>query len=102
MTDHKTALMKKTFKKQDRKKWERVMHNEMMSSKDSLEENDEEVLKIWPFPWRAGIVNKMFAELDLMPTKEKSPQATRQQKTRKIGELFTRQPPSLAPGWEFS
>ena len=46
MIDHKTALMKKTFRKQDRKKWERVMHNEMMSSKDSLEVNDEEVLKI--------------------------------------------------------
>ena len=44
----------------------------------------------------------MFAELDLMLTKEKSPRATRQQKTRKIGELFTRQPPSSAPGWSLA
>ena len=103
MTDRKNALRKRTFRKQeDRKKWEKVMFPEMISSEESLEENDEEVLKIRPLTWRAEIVNKMFAELDVMSQKEKSPQARRQQKPRRIGEISTRQPPSWAPAWSIA
>ena len=103
MTDWKMALTKKSFKKQeDRKKWEKVMYTEMMSSEESSKENDEEVLKIRPLTWRAEIVNKMFTELDLMLKKEKSPQARRQQKPRRIGEVSTRQPPLWAPAWSLN
>ena len=73
-----------------------------MSSEESFEENDEEVLKIHPLTWRAEIVNKMFTELNLMSKKEKSPQARRQQKPRRIGEESTRQPLSWAPAWSLN
>ena len=44
------------------------------------------MLKVKPLPWRTKIVNRMFADLDAISKKNKSPQAKRQQKARKIGE----------------
>ena len=90
----------KTFKKdEDRKKWEKVFHTDMMSNEDSIEENNEEMLKVKSLPWRAEIVNKMFGDLDAISKKNKSPQAKRQQKARKMGEGSTRPPPAWAPSW---
>jgi len=72
----------------------------MMSSEDSAEEEDgEEVLTVKPLAWRAQIVNKMMADLDLICKKDKSPQSRRQLKARKIGETSTRPPPQWAPTW---
>ena len=69
----------------------------MMSSEDSIEKSNEEMLKVKPLPWRAKIANTMFA--DAISKKNKSPQALRQQKARKIGEASTRPPPAWAPSW---
>ena len=100
MTDRKAALKKKAFKKQeDRKRWEKIFQTDMMSSEDSVEEEDEEILKVKPLTWRSEIVNRMMADLDVISKKDKSPQARRQQKTRKIGEASTRPPPQWAPTW---
>ena len=52
MTDGKAALKKKTFKNQeDRKRWEKIFHTDMMSSEDSVEEKDEEIMKVEPLTW---------------------------------------------------
>ena len=42
MTDRKAALKKRTFKKQDRKRWEKIFQTDMMSSKDSVEDSVED------------------------------------------------------------
>ena len=64
----------------------------MMSSEDSADE-DEQFLKVKVLPWRGELVNKMFADLDIISKKEKSPQARRQLKGRKLGETSTRPAP---------
>ena len=100
LTDRKAALNKKNFKKpDDRKKWEKILHTEMMSSEDSCEEDHEEVLKVKILPWRGEIVNRMFTDLDFICKKEKSPQGIRQQKPRKLGETSIRPAPLWAPEW---
>ena len=77
------------------------MHTEMMSSEDSLEENDEEVLKIRPLTWRAKIVNKMFAELDVMSKKEK-PSSKKAAETKEDWGGIYKTPPSLASAWNLA
>ena len=57
-----------------------------MSSEESAEEDGEEILTVKPLTWRAEIVNKMMADLDIICKKDKSPQSRRQLKTRKTGE----------------
>ena len=100
MTERKGALKKKTFKKQeDRKRWEKIFHTDMMSSEESAEEDGEEILTVKPLTWRAEIVNKMMADLDIICKKDKSPQSRRQLKTRKTGEASIRPSPNWAPAW---
>ena len=49
MTERKGALKKKIFKKQeDRKRWEKIFHTDMMSSEESAEEDGEEILTVKP------------------------------------------------------
>ena len=92
--DQKAALKKKSFKKQeDRKRWEKIFHTDMISSKDSVEEDGEEILTVKQLTWRAEIVNRMMADLDVICKKDKSTQSSRQLKIRKIGEASTRSPP---------
>ena len=100
LTDRKAAFIKKSFKKaEDRKKWEKILQIDMMSSEDSIEEDDKEMLVIKQLPWRGELVNKMFNELDMTAKKEKSPQGLRQQKQRKLGGTSSRPVPSWAPEW---
>ena len=73
MTERKASLQKITIKKglRQQKKWEKVFHNDMMSSEDSIEEDNEEMLKVKTLPWRAEIVNKIFGDLDVIKKKIK-------------------------------
>ena len=63
----------------------------MISNEDSAE--DEEILTL---TWRSEIVNWMMADLDIISKKDTSPQARKQQKTRKIGKGSTQ--PLPQPG----
>ena len=81
---------------QARKKWLKVMVNEMMSSEESRDEDKVEVHRL---PWRTDYVNKMFHKIDSYPIARKSPQARRQMKETANGLLSTRVTPLGMPSW---
>ena len=57
--------------------------NEFMSS----EESDGEDIVIHPLPWRSAKVDDVLSKIDAFILKQKSPQARRQMKSRKIGAV---------------
>ena len=106
MGERTSALKKMKFKKSsDCDLWMKVLIPEMMSSEESgNDEDDEEILKVLPLPWRARKVTKMFQQLDLESSKYKTPQSRRQRKRRVLGESSERARPDRdgnLPNWVF-
>ena len=61
-----------------RERWLCVMRIDMMSSEESGQEEDEEVILVKTFPWRSDQVNKLLKQLDQKISAERTPQARHQ------------------------
>ena len=106
MAERTSALKKIKLKKtSDSDLWVKVLIPEMMSSEESdIDEDDVEILKVHPLPWRANKVTRMFQQLDLEVSRSKTPQSRRQRKKRVTGETSDRQKPDRdgnLPNWVF-
>ena len=62
----------------DKEKWRKVMRPDMMTSEESMSENEE--LMIVPLTWRSKMVTTFFRKLDEKSMEKKSSQAKRQRK----------------------
>ena len=82
--------------KDQQEKWLSVTSINFMSSEESGE--DDEII-VHPLPWRADYVNQMFDRIDEFRVSQKSPQARRQMKQRKIGPPSERSQPDGIPEW---
>ena len=81
--------------KETKEKWLSVLTNDFMSS----EESDGEDIVIHPLPWRSARVDEVMSKIDAYILKQKSPQARRQMKSRKVGTISERSQPVDAPRW---
>ena len=74
---------------------------DLMSSEESGEDDDKEVIIVHPLPWLSDKVASFKAQIDLQVKKDKTPQARRQMKDRVIGSMSTRPrpPDSTLPAW---
>ena len=83
--------------------WGKVLVPTMMSSEESGNEENEDILLVHPLVWRSGKVNQFFSLLDEKAMEGKSPQARRQMKKRVKGDVSARDPPgpfsSSLPKW---
>ena len=59
---------------EQRTKWLKVMSNEFMSSEESGNDSDVDII-LHPIPWRSEYVSKMFAKIDAYNNRSKSSQA---------------------------
>ena len=66
------------------------MTTAMMSSEESGNEDEEEILFIRPLLFRSAKVDRFFGMLDDRVKESKSPQARRQMKKRVRGDVSTR------------
>ena len=89
---HKLKLSAK-----DKEKWERVLINEVMSSKDNCSDSDVFIKEI---PWRSQIVDSFISKLDEKAWELKSPLAIRMRKEQKVSKnVSERDIPSGIPKW---
>ena len=96
LTERRAVFNKCSYAAKDREKWEKILSTEFMSS----EESDEEFIKVRPLPWRSERSVSFLHSLDDKALKEKSPQARRQMKERKVGETSSRiLPATHFPSW---
>ena len=86
---------------EDRKMWMSVLKLEAMSSDESGEDEDEEILIVHPIPWLTADVVSFKQALDSEIKNEKSPQANRQTKRRMLGSPSSRPIPDedTLPAW---
>ena len=84
--------------------WEKVMTISMMSSEESGNDGEEEILYVHPLPFRSGKVDRFFSMLDNKVKETKSPQARRQMKKRARGDISARDLPvgHCFPKWALS
>ena len=66
-----------------------MLQSEMMSSEESGEDSDCDVIIVRPLPWRSARVNDFFASLDDNTKVHMSSQAKRQTKVRCTGDPST-------------
>lgn len=72
-----------------------------MSSDESGNDDDKEIIISHPLPWLSSSVQQFKKKLDDTSLKEKSPQAKRMIKGR-VGGLFSSRPkPDNFPSWVF-
>ena len=86
---------------EQRTKWLKVMSNEFMSSEESGNDSDDDII-LHPIPWRSKYVSKMFAKIDAYNNRSKSSQARRQKKNRIVGSSSSRPCPTAdysVPDW---
>lgn len=105
MAERTSALKKMKFRKSsDVDLWRKIVTLDLMSSEESSMDEEEEVIKIHPLPWRASKVTRMFQHLDTEALKSKSPQSRRQRKRRVEGESSQRVQPidRNLPNWVFN
>lgn len=107
LQERQAIFNKLSYNEKDKEKWKKVFHENFMSSEES-DSNDEEAIVVRPLPWRSNRVTTFLHSLDDKGREEKSPQARRQMKTRRMGNSSSRiQPTSDASGeppasWMFS
>ena len=80
------------------------MRIDMMSSEESGQEGDEEVMIIRPLPWRSEQVSKLLKQLDQKLDAGRTPQARRQMMPRVVSsESSVRSKPldDTLPSWLF-
>ena len=83
LQDRKAALAKLPFtEERQRTHWQAAIIKELMSSEESGNEGDEDVIHVKPLPWRSEVVNKMMTKLDEKINQGRSAQAKRQLKQR--------------------
>ncbi|XP_065892713.1 uncharacterized protein [Dysidea avara] len=101
VTQRCTEFLKLSYAEEDRKKREKVLIPEMISSDESdHDEQGKSVFSVKELRWRSDRVNNFFVKLDDSVDKRKLDQAIRQSKARKRGKkVSTRSPPISAPKW---
>ena len=91
LAERKGALGRMEFRSADSMSmWEKVMTTAMMSSEESGNDGDDEILSLHPLLFRSAKVDHFFSLLDGKVKEEKSPQARRQMKRRVRGDVSTR------------
>ena len=99
--------MKLSYAEKDREKWKKIFQVNFMSSEES-DGNDEEVIEVHPLSWRSDRVTTFLHSLDEKAREEKSPQARRQMKMRRMGSPSSRAQPThddngqALPSWVFA
>ena len=78
-----------------------MLLSEMMSSEESGEDSDCDVIIVRPLPWRSARVNDFFASLNDNTKLHMSSQAKRQTKARCTGDPSTQPIPKSKgiPSW---
>ena len=86
---------------EDKKVWMSILKLDAMSSEESGEEEDDEVLIVHPIPWLSAEVVSFKQTIDSEIKNEKSPQANRQTKRRMVGSPSSRPIPDkdAFPTW---
>lgn len=98
LQERQAIFNKLSYNERDKDKWKKVFHANFMSSEES-DSNDEEVIVVRQLPWRSNRVTTFLHSLDDKGREEKSPQARRQMKTRRMGTSSSRiEPTSDATG----
>ena len=102
--ERKSAFEKGVFKdEQDKEKWAKVLSMEYMSSDESGEDEGKEVIIAHSLPWLSPNVQLFKKRLDEASFKEKSPQAKRMIKDRRVGNNSLRpKPGGTVPSWVFT
>ena len=73
----------------------------MSSEESDLDENNSEILKIKPLPWRSEECTKTFRKMDEYIHHNKSLASKRQMKRKTIGEDSSRPLPAVGTGPSF-
>ena len=73
--------------------WDKVMTISMMSSEESGNDGEDEILLVHPLTFRSGKVDRFFSMLDEKALQGKSAQARRQMKKRVQGDVSHRDLP---------
>ena len=89
-----------------RERWQCAMRIDMMSSEESGQEGDNDVIVIKTLPWRSEQVNKLMNQLDKKVDVGRTPQARRQMMPRVVSsEPSLRSKPldidDTLPSWLF-
>jgi len=94
-------FQKLSYAEVDRKKWEKVLTHDMISSDESdADDNGKAIFSVKELLWRNERVTSFFTKLDDSMEKRKSDQAVRQSKPRVRGnKVSNRDPPEHAPSW---
>ena len=83
LQDRVAALAKLPFSGERQwSRWKAALIKDLMSSEESGNEGDEQVIHVRPLPWRSEAVNVMFAKLDEKAHLDRSAQAKHQRKRR--------------------
>ena len=105
LVERRKAFEKAKFQNEEEKaKWSKVITLDLMSSEESGNDGDEEVLIHHPIPWISSTGKTFKRKLDEASLKGKSPQSKRQKKTRVGGPMSTRSLPNeydKFPSWIF-
>lgn len=93
---------RRVYTNEDKEKWLKVLVPDMMSSEESDEDDNGDVNLLNILPWRAGVVQDFFYDLDQDYYAGKSAQAKRQTKRRLLSDTVSSRPPPAAdqfPSW---
>ena len=93
-----STFTKSKIKDCERKKWEKVFIPDMMSSEESDQENDHNMV-VRELPFRHERVTSYFHAIDEATYKTRSSQAVRQRKNRVLQGVSSRPIPSGVPKW---
>ena len=103
LQERQTIFKKRTYKKEDKEKWHKILVPEMISSEESDDDADGNgvaVNVVKKLPWRSDVVREFFYDLDEQYTSGKSSQAKRQTKQRITSIIpSTRPVPEGFPSW---
>ena len=101
VTQRCAELQKLSYSEADKKKWEKVLTPEIVSSdKSDIDEEGKSIFSVKELVWRNDRVTNSFIKLDDSTEKRKSDQAVRQSKPRVRGRKVSSRPnPINAPSW---
>ena len=96
-----SEFKRRSYSEEDKKKWEKVLTPEFMSSDESGTEDGKGVIFVKKIPWQSPKVETFFSKLDDNHCLKKSEQATRQTKQRikKEDMISGRAVPANIPSW---
>ena len=91
LQERQAVFKRLSYDERDREKWKKVFHVNFMSSEES---DDGEDIEVRPLSWRSDRVTTFLHSLDDKARDNKSPQARRQMKTRRVGDPSSRVKPT--------